>query len=273
MCPGQEVSQIDKLALSDVLDVDETPLGSSPANNLPGWSGDDVLGANNGKRQERLDVAVQLSLFGSEAVLAQAELVRIHSEVVVFELFLQNGLEVGSFLQGQGVCLGDHRHHVGDLCQFSQRNDVQFLEPVVRRLDEVENAVDSSVFDNRLPALFVVHLVAKSWRVDHVQGQLDVILHQSLRRNLHLAGLVDRLVDRFSAARVNHMLCKQRVDQRALSQARVANNHNIQREAPFKKSVFDLRGDRVESNVGFRLQQRSGIGDALEVCHIKEFIR
>ncbi|KAH3667320.1 hypothetical protein OGAPHI_002969 [Ogataea philodendri] len=241
MCSGEEVSEIDELALGHVLDVDESPLGSSTTNNLTGRGGDDVLGANDSERKQRSDVAVELDFVGGKSILTQRVLVRVHSEVVMLELFLQDGLEVGSLFQSQGVCLCDQRNHVGDLGQFLEGDDVQVLESVVSWLDKVENAMDSCVFnvrlssgvqffskvlvllvldvlENRFPALLVVDLVAKSWGVDHVQRELDVVFHQGPAGHFHFACFINRLIDRLSTGRINNMVCKQRVHQGALSQ-------------------------------------------------------
>ena len=109
------------------------------------------------------------------------------------EFLLDAILERLSLLESQAIRFRNDRHHVHGLAQLFQHHNVDRLERVPSRADEVQAAVDAGVLDvplplrrellaqvrtvlvldvldDGVPAAVVVHEVAVAGRVDDVQA-------------------------------------------------------------------------------------------------------
>lgn len=122
----------------------------------------------------------------------------IHAQVVELEFLLYPVLELGALLEGQAVALRNDGDNVDELAQLLEHDDVNWLQGVARRLNEEQAAVDAGilevaltlggqllaevgtvlvldVFDNRVPAAFVVDQIAVAGRVDNVEAQTHTV--------------------------------------------------------------------------------------------------
>jgi sugar phosphate isomerase/epimerase len=102
-----------------------------------------VLRADNGERNDRLDLSVHSSLLRVILLV----LVRVHPDVVESELLLDAVLELLALLESEGVGLCNDRHHVDGLAQLLEDDNVNRLEAVTGGRNEVKTAVDTGVLD------------------------------------------------------------------------------------------------------------------------------
>ena len=166
------------------------------------------------------------------------------------KLLLDPILEHLALLQGQAVGLGDDRHHVDRLAQLLQHHDVDRLQRMARRRDEVQTAVDARVLDvalplrgqflaqvravlvldvlhDRVPAAVVVDQVAVAGRVDDVEAQTHAVLLDDVRDRVDLGGAADGLVGGEAAFAVDEVGGEDGVDQRALAEAGLACGRSL----------------------------------------------
>jgi hypothetical protein len=160
MSASQEVTKVDKLAVPLVLYVNGTPavLASGDVatvrmlvrdrrkTDLQGGSPVDVhsvLRTDNGKGNDGLDLSVHSSLLRIVLLV----LVRVHSDVVEGELLLDAVLELLALLECERVGLCDDWNDVDSLAQLLENNNVDGLEAVAGRRNEVKTAVDAGVLD------------------------------------------------------------------------------------------------------------------------------
>jgi hypothetical protein len=160
MSASQEVTKVDKLAVSLVLDVDGTPavLASRDVAAVQELALDQkqdnlrigspvnvhgVLRTDNGKGNDGLDLSVHSSLLRIILLV----LVRVHPDVVEGELLLDAVLELLALLKGEGVGLCNYWHNVNGLAQLFENDNIDRLEAVAGRRNEVETAVDAGVLD------------------------------------------------------------------------------------------------------------------------------
>jgi hypothetical protein len=122
VCACQEVSQVDKLAVVFVFNVDDSPpiLTSS---NLLATNNDCFLASDNCERNDVLDLSIESTLLVVELVVV----VRVHLEIVESELLLYALLEGTSFLKCQRVRFGNDRDNVDNVGKFLQNDDVNWL--------------------------------------------------------------------------------------------------------------------------------------------------
>jgi len=119
VCPGQEIAQVDKFAMLLVLNIDDPPPILSPANALP-INDDRAFRADDCEGNHRPDLGVDLNLL----IIRLLGVKRVQADVVVNELGPNLLLERESLFHRQAIRLGNDRHHVHDLTQLLQYNDV-----------------------------------------------------------------------------------------------------------------------------------------------------
>lgn len=84
-----------------------------------------IFGADNGEGYEVFDAAVHGTLF----LILLLVVVRVHTEVVKSELFLDPLLEGHALVKGKGVGLGDDGNNVDDVGEFLEYYDIDGFEP------------------------------------------------------------------------------------------------------------------------------------------------
>lgn len=102
-----------------------------------------MLGANDSEWNDGFDLGVHSSLLRVVLLV----LVRVHPDVVESELLLDAVLELLALLESKRIGFGDDGNDVDSLAQLLEDNDIDRLEAVARRGDEVEAAVDAGVLD------------------------------------------------------------------------------------------------------------------------------
>lgn len=223
MCSEKEVSEIDKFAVSLVLNVDDSPSVLAAADLLT-IDDNRLLGTDNCERNKILDLTVQSTLL----IIKFLVIIGVHLEVMESKLLLDALLELLALLNGQSVCLGNDRHHVDHIRQLLQDNNINGLERVARWLDEKETAVDTGildvalslcsellaqvrgvlildVLDDGVPTAVVVDKVAVTGSIDNVESESDTVLLNVVRNGLDLSGLADRLVGLEATLRVDQV--------------------------------------------------------------------
>lgn len=163
-------------------------------------------------------------------------LVGIHANVVEGEFLLDAVLEQLPLLQGETIGLGNDRHDIDRLTQLLQHDNVDWLESVTSRANEVQAAVDAGildvsltlsrqlfpqvcavlvldVLDNGVPAAVVVDKVAIAGSVDNVQAQTDAVLLDDVSDGVDLGGATDWLVGGQATLAVDEMRSEDGVDE------------------------------------------------------------
>lgn len=142
MRTGEKVAKVDEFRVVLIFHVDDAPLVLS-STDLLAVNNDGLLASHHGKWDDVLDGRV----CGSFLVIQLLVVVWIHLQVVEGKLLLDALLERTAFFKGERVGLGDDRHHVDNIRQFFENDNVNGFEGVTRRLDEEEAAVNASVLD------------------------------------------------------------------------------------------------------------------------------
>lgn len=250
----EEVSEVDEFAVVLVLDVDDTPAVLA-ATDLLAVDNDALFGTDDGegdkalfyvshcllpphKQLAHLDLLVERALLLIKLVVV----VGVHLEVVEGKLLLDALLEGLAFFQRKGVRLGDHGHHVDDVGQLLEDDNVDGLEGVAGGLDEEEAAVDAGildvaltlgseflaevggvlvfdVLDDGVPAAVVVDHVAVSGGIDNVEAETNAILLDDVGNGLDLGGGSDGLVGLEATLGVDEVGSEDGVDERRLAEA------------------------------------------------------
>lgn len=141
---GQEVAQVNELAVVLVLDVDDTPAVLAAANLLAvdnnglltadDGEGDDILQRkwletnNNGIVCADTIAYLNLSVDGTLLIVQLVVIVGVHLQVVESELLLDALLESLALFESERVGLGDDGHDIDDVGQLLQDNDIDGLE-------------------------------------------------------------------------------------------------------------------------------------------------
>ncbi len=106
-------------------------------------------------------------------------------------------LEVCNLFICHGVCLGNHRNQIDFRVESAHHFDIERLERMTRRLDEVDASMDTvvdnvhtidlifgfevgvksllNVLHNGPPGIVIVHKVSETWRVNDCQAQSDSV--------------------------------------------------------------------------------------------------
>jgi len=185
------------------LTVDNAP-AILAASDLLATNDNSLLRANNGKGNDVLDLGIE----GNFLLVVLFVVVWVHAQVVEGKLLPYPFLELGSFLQGQTIALGNDGHNIDKFRQLLEDDNVDGLQTVTRGLDEKQTAVDAGilkialalgrqllaqvgavlvldVFDNGVPAAFIVDKVAVTGRVDNVEAQAHAVFLDQVRHGLN----------------------------------------------------------------------------------------
>jgi len=130
---------------------------------------------------------------------------------------------------------------------------------------EVSAVLVLDVFDDGVPAVIVVDLVAVSGRVNDVQPQPDAVFHDNMRDGVNFRRLPDLLIRSEPAFRINQVRREERVNQRRLSQTSLTDDDNIELETSFQELMLNLTRDCLETNVG--------VGTNLIMLCLRHFLR
>jgi len=252
----QHLAQLDKVAMLLVVDLNGTP-GVATATDLTTVGGCDFrVGTNNGKGDLRHDLLVLSDgLFVVELVAGALEdLDRVVLDIGEDLLGLAEKnkyrkkgtyslLEQSNLLVRKSIGLGNDGNQVDLGVQPAHDLNVQRLQGVARRLDEVDARVDTvvndvgavdlvlglevgvvsllNVLDNRAPRVIVVHKVTKSRGVDDGETKTDTVLLDIGADGLDGHSLGDDVVARGSALlRGVERGVEQCVDESRLSETR-----------------------------------------------------
>lgn len=209
---GEEVAEVDELAVVLIFDVDDAPLVLSTTDGAA-VDVDGLVAADYGKGNEVLDLLVD----GGLLVVVLVVVVGVEADVVEGELVSDSVLESLTLLQSQSVGLCNDGDDIDNLAQLLQDDDIDGLESVTSGLDEVQAAVDAGVLDvavalgcellaqvgrvlvldvldDGVPASVVVDQVAVSRSVDNVQAQTDAVLLNDVSDGVDLGGGAGLLV-------------------------------------------------------------------------------
>lgn len=141
-------------------------------------------------------------------------LIRIHPDVVERELLLDAILEHLPLLQSQTIRLCNHGNHIHRLAQLLQYHDIDRLQRMSGRRNEVQTAVNPGilnvpltlggelfaqvggvlvldVLDDGVPAAIVVDEVAVAWSVDDVQTQAHAVLFDDVGDGVDFGSLTN----------------------------------------------------------------------------------
>lgn len=105
------------------------------------------------------------------------------------------------------------------------------------------------VVGHNAPAIFRIHPIAKSRRIDDVQSQSYAFFLNVQRLLLDARGLFAALLDRCHLTILIKIGEKEAVDERRLAQARLTNDHQRELEATFHRFSVYLIGQWCESNI------------------------
>ena len=142
MCPGQEVSERDELAVVLILDIDDTP-SVLATSNLSTTNNNVLLATDDCKWNDVLDVGIQ----GPLLIIVFLIIIWVHLQVVESKFFPDALLECTALFQGQRIGLGDHGYNVDDIGQLLEHDNIDRLQGMARWLNEEETAVDSGVLN------------------------------------------------------------------------------------------------------------------------------
>lgn len=178
-------------------------------------------------------------------------------------------LELGEVGWRKSIRLCDHWDQIDARAQTLHHLNVERLQRVTCWADEVQASVHSEIdllgslwllllqhvalmlvvqeFYNWLPAVSVVHVVAKSGSVDNRQADLEELLLQLGLGDFNL----DRLVDLLSvtSAVIGVVLdgrAEESVDEGGLSQAGLASNHDGEGGAALGDNLMALIGELLD---------------------------
>lgn len=253
----QEVTEVDELAVSLVLNVDNTP-SVLTATDLLSVDNDRLLRADNGEGNEALclvntvsrwhamiNIHLDLAVEGTLLVIKLLVVVREHLEVVERELLLDALLELLALLRGQGIGLGNDGHDIDHVRKLLQDDNINGLEGVTGGLDEEKARVDAGildvslslrgeflpqvrrvlildVLDNGVPAAVIVDQVAVARGVDDVESQTNAVLLDNVGDRLDLGGRADGLIGLHATLGVDEVRGKDGVDQSRLAKTSLA---------------------------------------------------
>lgn len=190
----------------------------------------------NGRGEGWGDGYLDLRVHGRFLAVVFFILVRVHADVVERELLLNPVLEQLPLLQRQTIRFGNHRHHIDRLGQLLQHHDINRLQCMARRADEVQTAVDAGildvaltlggelfaqvcgvlifdVLDDGVPAAVVVDEVAVAGCVDDIEAEAHAVFLDDVGDGVDLGGAADGLVRGHAAFAVYEVGGKDCVDE------------------------------------------------------------
>lgn len=283
MGTGQEVSEVDEFAVILILHIDDAPSILATAD-LLATNDNGFFRAHDGKWDNVLDLGVDCTLL----VIKLIVVIREHLEVVEYEFLPDSLLEDATLLESERVRLGDDRHHIDDIRQLLQDDDIDGFESVTRGLNKEEATVDSrvldvpfslrselfpqvgrvlvlDVLDNGIPASVIVDLVSVSGGIDNVQAQTNTILLDYVRDGLDLSSRANRLIRSHATLGIDEVRRKDGIDECRLAQSRLTDTDDIELEPALQQLLLNLRCDAVEADVTARID-RLGWG-TVKRCH------
>jgi len=198
VCSGQEVAEVDELAVVLILDIDDTPTVLTSAYSMA-VDGDGLFTANDSEWNDGLNLGVDGSLL--RVVLVVLEWV--HADVVERKLLLDSVLEGLAFFQSETISFGDDWNYVDNLAELLQHYDIDRLKCVTSWVNKIQAAVDPGilnvslslrseflaevsrvlvldVLDNWVPAAVVVDEITEAWCIDNVQAETDTVLFNDM---------------------------------------------------------------------------------------------
>ncbi|KAH9822081.1 hypothetical protein Tdes44962_MAKER04756 [Teratosphaeria destructans] len=277
-------AQLLEIAVLLVLDFSDTPGVLTSLDSATIRRGNVALGADDGERHGRNQGAGVLET--SLVVFLERRLVNLdalrlnHSSDLgksVSAIFSRVGqtyamLEFGKVRRRQRVSLGDDRDQIDTGAQPFHHFNVQRLQSVTGRADEVQAGVHTEVdllgtawllllkhvalvlvvqkLDDWLPAVAVVHVVSEAWGVDDGQADLEELLLQLGLGDFNLDGLVDLL--RVTSAVVGVVLDgggEEGIDEGGLAQARLAGHHDGEGGAALGHNLVALVGKLYSTSI------------------------
>ena len=172
-------------------------------------------------------------------------LVWVHADVVEGEFLLNAVFEQLPLLQGQTIRLRDDWDHIHGLAQLLQHDNINRLQRMSGRRNEVQAAMNAGIlnipltlgceffaqvggvlildiFDDGIPAAVVVDEVAVTRGVDDVEAEAHAVLFDNVSDGVDLGGLADGLVGGEAALAVDEVGGEDGVDQRALAESGLA---------------------------------------------------
>lgn len=263
----KEVSQVNKLAMSFILDVDNPP-PVLPSTHGFAINDDTSFRANDGEWKHFPNTLVELKLLLVEFVRVKGK----HSDLIVMHFGQDPLFEKGSFLQSQGVGFCNDWHYIDYFGKFFEDHNVNRFQSVARGVDEEKTAVDTSIrneavshgcefftqisgvlvfyiFDDWIPAAFVVNIVPISGSVYDVQLQSHPILHDHVGLSSDFCRLTGHNVWFKPSFGLDEVRGKKCVDEGGLSEASLPDYHHIELEATLQEFMFDLPSDRIETDI------------------------
>lgn len=284
---GEEVAEVDELAVVLIFDVDDAPFVLSATDGAT-VDVNSLVATDDGEGNEVLVSVSDMSVFlfvtgeyyldllidGGLLVVVLFVLVGVEADVVESKLVSDPVLESLALLESQGIGLCNDGDDVDNLAQLLQDDYVDGLESVTCGLDEVETAVDAGildvaialsgellaqvggvlvldVLDDGVPASVVVDQVAISGSVDNVQAQTNTVLLNDVGDGVDFCGGAGLLVGGETTLGVDQVRGEDGVDEGRLAQTSLTNTDDIELEAALEELLLDLLGDAVETDVAF----------------------
>lgn len=265
MSGNQEISKVGEFTVGSIFDIDNPP-SVLPTPELLAFDINQLVGAHHSKRNHLSDFLIQgLFLF----IIFFLIFIRVEPEIVVGKLLLDGFFESFTLCKGQRVAFGNNRNNISYFRQSLQDNEIYRLEAVPSRLDEEQNTMDSSVgqillslgskllsqvvamlildiFDNGIPALFIIDLISVSWSIDDVKLESHAIFLDYIGCDFDFAGSANGFAGASSTTGFCQRSSKQRVNQSGFSKTRLSNHHQIELESSLEKSSFNLSCNAVE---------------------------
>lgn len=195
VCPDQHLSQLDKVAVVLVIDLDDTPRICS-STDAPAISSVNLLVATDDSEG---DLAGDLLILRNRLLIVIVVYRCLEdADLVVGNVAQDALLEFDDFLVREGISLGNHGDEVDFGVQLTHEFDINLLERVACGLEEIDAGVDTvvdnllavdsvllleicvearlDVFQDGLPAVVVVYKVTEPGSVDDGETESNTIL-------------------------------------------------------------------------------------------------
>lgn len=194
VCPDEHLSELDKVAVILIVDLNDTPWVRSSSDGASVNSLDLPVRADDGKGH----LGGNLFVFGNGLfVIIVVDGGLEDLDLVVGNVVEDTLLELDNLFVGEGISFGDDGDEVDTGVQSAHEFDVNVLQGVAGGLDKVDAGMDSvvrdflavelvllrevrveaglDVIEDRLPAFIVVDKVAETGGVDDGEAESDAI--------------------------------------------------------------------------------------------------
>lgn len=259
-----------EFAVAFILHIDN-PVSILPAPHLFSIDDHAFLAADNSERDKRTNAFVQFAFFFFVILIVE----RIDTDVIVLHLRPDPFLEQIPFVHRKRIRFSNHGDNIDNIAEFLHHRNVNRTQSMTGGVDEEKTRMDTSVdnvsishrsefftkvcgvlvfdvFDDGIPTVFVVDLVAVTGGVDDVESQFDAVFDDDVGNGMDFGGLADGLVGGETALCVDKVRGEKGVDKSGFTKTSLADDHDVELETTFEKFGLDLLGDRVESNVGLK---------------------